>query len=359
MKILFLSGYSDPRGLGGIETFGRNLGKIFYDIKYLVFKNKLKKYFNLDNIIEIDNINFFWKILSRIAKNKKLREKIKKRGKINFLRNKIKEIRPDICIINYPEELYSIKNMKNIKKILIQHREYNSYVSVYCRGKQEIIDLIKSEVDFFIFLSPYDREKFIKELGISQGKSRVIRHTSEIELLKTKKVRDKNLLIISRLDNNHKRIDLAIRAMKKLPDFILNIYGEGKDREKLEKLILEENIKNVFLKGATTKVQEILDKNSIFIMTSDYEGYGITNIEAMRRGLPLILRNTFEAAPDIIVNNSNGILLSKEWKENEFVEAVKEIYDNYEKYSENSVILGKRYNLDIIKKQWDNLITEI
>lgn len=91
-------------------------------------------------------------------------------------------------------------------------------------------------------------------------------------------------------------------------------------------------------------------------MTSDFEGYGITNIEAMRRGLPLILRNTYEAAQDIVVNNKNGILLNKEWNEEKFVEAVKNIYNNYEYYSENSKELGKRYSQEIIKKEWDKLI---
>ena len=44
-------------------------------------------------------------------------------------------------------------------------------------------------------------------------------------------------------------------------------------------------------------------------MTSDYEGYPITLIEAARRGLPIILRNTFDSAQDIVIDN--GILLGK------------------------------------------------
>ena len=91
-------------------------------------------------------------------------------------------------------------------------------------------------------------------------------------------------------------------------------------------------------------------------MTSDYEGYPITLIEAMRRGLPIILRNTFDSAQDIVIDN--GILLEKEWNENKFVEAVKKVYDNYEYYSENSKKLGKRHNFEIIKKEWDKLLME-
>ena len=46
-------------------------------------------------------------------------------------------------------------------------------------------------------------------------------------------------------------------------------------------------------------------------MTSDFEGYPITLIEAMRRGFPIVLRNTFDSAQDIVINN--GVLLEKEW----------------------------------------------
>lgn len=92
-------------------------------------------------------------------------------------------------------------------------------------------------------------------------------------------------------------------------------------------------------------------------MTSDYEGYPITLIEAMRRGLPLVLRNTFEAAEDIVIDN--GVLLNKEWNEDKFAEAVRKIYDNYEYYSENSKRLGARHNLEVIKKEWDKLFKEV
>ena len=160
--------------------------------------------------------------------------------------------------------------------------------------------------------------------------------------------------MIARIDNQQKRFDLAIRAMKKLSEFTLDIYGDGPDMEKCENIIKNENIKNVFLRGSTNKVQEKLDESGIFIMTSDYEGYGITNIEAMRRGLPLIIRNTFEAAQDIVIDN--GILLEKEWDEAKFVEAVRKVYDNYEYYSENSKKLGERHSPEVIKKEWDKLL---
>lgn len=89
-------------------------------------------------------------------------------------------------------------------------------------------------------------------------------------------------------------------------------------------------------------------------MTSDYEGYPISTIEAMRRGLPIILRDTFDSAKDIVINN--GILLDKNWNEDKFVEAVKKTYNNYEYYSENSKKLGERYEFEEIKREWEKVV---
>ena len=166
--------------------------------------------------------------------------------------------------------------------------------------------------------------------------------------------------MITRIDNTSKRFDLAIKAMKKLSEFTLNIYGDfhtEKDKIYLQNLLEEEKISNVFFRGSTTKVQEKLDESGIFIMTSDGEGYPISTIEAMRRGLPIILRNTFDSAQDIVIDN--GVLLEKEWNEDRFVEAVRKVYDNYEYYSENSKKLGERHSPEVIKKEWDKLFKEI
>lgn len=39
-----------------------------------------------------------------------------------------------------------------------------------------------------------------------------------------------------------------------------------------------------------------------------------------------------------------------------FIEAVREVYNNYEFYSNNSIKLGRRYDFKEIKKEWENLI---
>lgn len=353
-KILSISLYSDPRCQGGVETFNRNLKYMFNNqLDIITEKNNHTKLYKVDRVVEVGSTN----ILFRGINNKILKNRLKE----YLVIKKIKEISPSILIFSFPYEVFLLKNIK-AKKIMVQHTNYNNFIVNYCKNKKEYIEAIKNNVDYLITLSEYDRKKFIKELNYDPKKIKIIRHSSNIELLKETKTKNKKLIMLARIDNHSKRFDLAIKAMKKLPDFELNIYGNTynvQDKEYLINLIEKNELNNVKIHPATNQVKEKLDESGIYIMTSDYEAYGIVNIEAMRRGLPIILRNTFEAAPDVVVNNKNGILLDKEWNEDKFVEAIRKVYDNYEYYSENSKKLGERHSPEVIKKEWDKLLLNI
>ena len=346
-KIISISLFSDPRTQGGIETFNRNIKKFYSEnLKILInYNENKKKIYEIEGILELKKESAIFKIINKIFFNKLREKKIK---------NIINLENPDILIFSLFYEFDIFKKFKQTK-ILVQH------FSLEKLKKETRNDMLKKYLDYYIVLSPYEKEKFKKEFGLLEEKLRVIRHTSNIELLgETKKIKSKQLVMITRIDNTSKRFDLAIKAMKKLSDFTLNIYGDfhtEKDRIYLQNLLEEEKISNVFFRGSTTKVQEKLDESGIFIMTSDGEGYPISTIEAMRRGLPIVLRNTFDSAPDIVIDN--GVLLEKEWDEDKFVEAVRKVYDNYEYYSENSKKLGERHSPEVIKKEWDKLFKEI
>lgn len=348
MKIICIGKGNDPRCLGGVETFERVLGKIFKnDIKFYVYNSDKEYLFQVENNIK------------NIQNPISLKEKIflKVLGKTRYTSYKVKKENPDLVIINKPKDLRMLKG-GNFKKVLIQHGDLETYKKGPFASK-DVIELIQKELDYYIFLSDNSKELFLNFLKLNKNQGITIRHSCEVELLENKeKIKNKKLIIISRIENNQKRIDLAIKAMKKLPDFTLDIYGDGPHKEMLEQIVIEEGLEErVFFRGKTTKIKEALDKSSIFIMTSDSEGYPITTIEALTRGLPIVLRNTFESASDIVQNN--GILLEKEWNEDKFVESVYKVYENYDYYSKNSIEMGKRHTFEIIEKKWIEFLNGI
>lgn len=349
MKILFIADGCHPGTQGGIQTFGRALKKMFgkelmFLSDYLIQRNKI--IYNVEDNIEIGYKNFFFRVLNKLSFNF---------IRIFLKRRFIKKLNPNIGILSSPQNLKFLKNI-SCKKILVQHTSFNVYFENYYKKDHNLVDISKKELDYFIVTSPKDKKKLVKNFNFPKEKIRLIRHSCEIELLNRTKEKNKILIMIARLSNKVKRFDLAIKAMKNLPDFTLKIYGSGFDKEMLEKIISESDIKNVELCGATNQVKEKLDKAGIFVITSDFEGYPITSIEAMSRGLPIILRDTFDGASDVVIEN--GVLLGTEWNEKEFCDGIRKIYNNYEHYSKNSIEMGKRHRLDVVKKEWEKLFKE-
>lgn len=353
MKIALIAANDHPGTQGGVSTFNRNISEIFSneEIYILAYKTRNEKIYteNIKNLIEF------------YPKNKKIRRIDRKFFKFklqNFLlKREIKKLKPEICIFNSFNDIEILKEY-NCKKILVQHIGFDYLEEVYGKDKDKLKEII-NQVDKFVCLSIYDKNRFVREMNLDEKKIEVIHHTSKVKIRQNNKKKNKKLIMIARLENKTKRFDLVIKAMKRLPEYTLDIYGAGSrsDKKEIEKFILEAKVNNVMLHGSTNKIEEKLDEAGIYIMTSDYEGYPISLIESIRRKVPIVLRKTFDAASDIIENN--GILLEKDWNEDKFVKAIEKIYENYDYYSENSVKLVSKYDFDEVKYRWSGLIEKI
>ncbi|MEO6220336.1 MAG: glycosyltransferase [Ginsengibacter sp.] len=87
-----------------------------------------------------------------------------------------------------------------------------------------------------------------------------------------------------------KNYQLLIDAFKLLGNFqvSLDIYGEGPERQLLEKQITEHALA-IELKGSHDKIYEQLPLYDAYVMCSYIEGFGVSAAEAMAIGLPLLL----------------------------------------------------------------------
>ncbi|MTC44406.1 glycosyltransferase [Providencia sp. wls1922] len=345
IKIVFIG--CNPKVIGGANSFTRSVGS-FFGHTFYIYPYIEKEIYNIK--IEGHSKGIFpWTLTYRII-NKITRKKI-----LLFLMRRF--IRANLCnvaILNTPSLYYACP--KNVKKILVQHTSVDKWLTLKTQfnNNYRLIEKCKNET-IIVALSPKDKIDIINKMNVDEKNIYVIRNSTNIPKLNIPKKKKKKLVMLARFDNDIKRIDLAISAMKHLPDFDLYIYGDGKDRDYL--CFLSKEYSNVHLLKSSSNIKSILDDSGIYICTSDYEGYPISCIEAMARGLPLIVRNTFSSASDIVIDN--GILLSKEWNEFEFLNAVSKIYNNYEYYSNNSLELYERHNPEVIKRLWIELVNGV
>ena len=120
-----------------------------------------------------------------------------------------------------------------------------------------------------------------------------------------------NIITIGRLDpqKDQKTLIYAFyNLLQHHPHLTLTIYGEGKERDNLLKLIYSLNLKeHVFLPGVVKDISEALLDADLFIFPSLYEGFPNALCEAMAVGLPVIASNC-SGNIDIIQDRINGRL---------------------------------------------------
>lgn len=172
-------------------------------------------------------------------------------------------------------------------------------------------------------------------------------------------LKSKNLVSVGRLSSEKGYMDLLKiynEIVKKYPDWKLDIIGDGKERDNLEKYIKDNALEEkVFLHGFQNKnyINNILLNSSIYLMTSFTESFGIVLIEAMSYGIPCIAFSSAEGAQELIENDKNGYLIDDR-DIDKYVSKVEFLMNNFEerKKMQNNCInkanefLGK----NVIKK---------
>jgi len=117
------------------------------------------------------------------------------------------------------------------------------------------------------------------------------------------------LLSVSRL-TQQKGIDVAVRALAQLPeDMVLVVLGEGPERAALESLARELGVESrVFLLGRVPDVAAWLQRASVYVQPSRWEGFGLAVLEAMVCGLPVVATDV-SSLPELVVDGETGLLV--------------------------------------------------
>lgn len=166
--------------------------------------------------------------------------------------------------------------------------------------------------------------------------------------------------------NAQKNYPLLIRAFSMIadeyPDLTLTIYGEGEERTELEELSKSLGLKDrVFLPGNIESIAEEMEKNLLFVLSSDYEGMPNALIEAMALGLPCISTDCPCGGPRFLIKHEvNGLLVPIN-DENAMAEAIRMILSDERKaymLSEEARKVTETLSPVKIYDRWEKYILE-
>ena len=174
-----------------------------------------------------------------------------------------------------------------------------------------------------ICVSEYDRQLALKNNIVPREK--LITIHNGVELFQREKTDNIiNIVFIGRL-SEQKDPELLINAFSELKEENTNllIIGGGEKEERLKKTKRD----NVLITGSLTRAETLnkLKNADIFVLTSFWEGFPRSILEAMSFGLPVIASDVGGVSE--IVDNSVGYLIKRGDKEG-LKRTLKELIDN-------------------------------
>ena len=213
---------------------------------------------------------------------------------------------------------------------------------------------IFDNIDYFFVLTNFQKEK-IKSLGVEERK--IIIKPNGFQVLESPQNKKDGYIFVGRSEELKGLLVLLDIWSKLDKKFVLTIIGTRNNEEKLKKYHQCANIifKNILNRGDT--VSNISKAKYLIQPSIGYETFGLTIIEAMSYGVPVIGFD-IGARRNFIKNNINGFLCEKQKLEDTIKKSFN--FHEYETLSKNAILDAKEFdNSFIVKKQikiYENII---
>lgn len=252
---------------------------------------------------------------------------------------------------------YTYLLKQSIKKIIYPF--YNPYL-IRIHGMREITDKM-------VLLSNRFKEDFEKIYSFDNSKLTAIPNPLSYNTFFSMDKygeKEKIILVVTRLNEMQKRISHILNIWSKIwfsyPEWRLVIVGYGPDLENYKRMVDTLKLQNLSFEGRSDSPEIYYQKASIFLMTSIWEGFAMTLLEALQYGCIPIAYDTFSAIHDII-NGNNGFIIP----DNEmdiYIEKLKLLLDDYqlrENMARNAVESAHSFASDNIARQWITLFNSL
>ncbi|MDH2429986.1 glycosyltransferase family 4 protein [Sphaerisporangium sp. TRM90804] len=165
-----------------------------------------------------------------------------------------------------------------------------------------------------------------------------------------------------------KGFDRLVNAWKTVaaahPDWVLRIYGAGlpEREERLRTRIDDAGLAgSVQLMGSSPEIGVELSKSSIYAVSSRYEGFGMTILEAMSKGVPVVSFDCPHGPREIISHEHDGLLVRSE-KAAALGAAISRVIDDEALRREmgaNALRTASAYRMDVIGPRWEALLADL
>lgn len=213
--------------------------------------------------------------------------------------------------------------------------------------------------DRYVLLSESFVPLFKRFAGLIRGKKvAVITNPLTLDIVKREK---ENLIVyVGRLEETQKRvsrvIDIWREVSKDLPDWKLEIVGDGPDRAMYERMA--KDLPRITFEGFQDPA-EYYARAKLLLLTSDFEGFALVLVEAMcSRCVPIVL-GSYPAAYDIV---RGGVVEPMSFDLEKFVSTVKKLATDEQLLTHSADVAetaSDDYSVNAITDLWEKLFKEV
>lgn len=313
---------------------------------------------NYQNSASFYNLDSKIKYLSISNKN---RTKINPVFRVFKLRRLLLDLKPDAVISFLPHiNIYTSLALMFTRITHITSERNNPYVDPKGKFKRFLKKLSFNIADGCVFQTEDAMNYYSPKV---QKKSAVIYNPIENGLNNHNCLFDskKTILAVGRLveqKNYHCLLD-AFKLFSETfyGDYQLRIYGDGPLKQELINYCKKISISNsvVFL-GNDLSWREKERNSSMYVLSSNYEGFPNSLLEAMCIGIPSISTDCPSGGPRKLIENEKNGYLVPVGDAVALAEAMKKIIMNRNKFSMNCELLAKTYSSSKIVDEWINFI---
>ena len=192
-----------------------------------------------------------------------------------------------------------------------------------------------------------------------------VKQESELVVRKKSKEETKKMILVARIEPVQKRQHLAIQAFAQIagkhPDWQFEMYGtigNKKYYNRLQRLITEEKLESqVRLIGPVKDLRKVYQQSDILVSASEYESFGLSVVEAMSAGLPVIAFRECYANDYIVVDGHTGLLCDNSVEDlAKSMEILMSNYDLRNQYGQSAHEYAKKFTPEKVWDQWESLL---
>ncbi len=321
MDLLLLNGkhypFYDELLKSGIEVFSLGYGSVYNPINIFKITSFLKKY----DVIHVHLFpTLYWVAIAKIISLSKTKLIFTEHNTLNNRMGK------------FIWRLFDRLIYSRYSKIISITGEVQTAIKNHLKTKDESLFCV---IENGVNLSHYVNSVIKKFTNIDEGEKIIIQVSSFREQ------KDQRTLI---------------KALKFLPEnIVLDLVGEGVMKSDCEKLVSDLKLtKRVNFLGVRTNIPELLQMSDIAVLSSHYEGFGLSAVEGMASGKPFIASDVpglntvvegagilfFPGDEEALANKIKNLLSDKEY----YYETAKACRERANKYDIN-IMVDKYINL--------------